>query len=66
MGYILNTRRKHVSGLKQKDKNDRNLGYIFYYVKKLMNNLVPRASVVEPEVEKPEINFANILIDLVM
>ena len=29
MGYILNARKKHVSGLKQTDKNDRNLGYIF-------------------------------------
>ena len=66
MGYILNTRKKHLSGLKQTDKNDCNLGCIFYYVKKVMNNLVPRASVVEPEVERPEISFANIMIDLVM
>ena len=41
-------------GLKQTAKNDRNLGYNFYYVKKVINNLVPRASMVRPEVEGPD------------
>ena len=44
----------YVRGLKQTARNDRNLGFIFYYVKKVMNNLVPRASVVKPEVEGPD------------
>ena len=44
----------HVSVLKRTAKNDLNLGYVFYYVKKVIDNLVPRASVVEAKLEGPD------------
>ena len=55
MGYIFDKYLTvHVRGLKRTAKNDRNLGYIFYCVKKVINNLVPRASVVKAEVGGPD------------
>ena len=44
----------HVRGLKRTAKNDHKLGYIFYCVKKVINNLVLRASVVKLEVGGPD------------
>ena len=52
--YLKTNLTVHVKGLKQTAKNDRSLGYIFPYVKKVMSNFVPRASVVESEVEIPD------------
>ena len=44
----------HIKGLKRTAKNDRNLDYIFYCMKKVISKFVPRASVVKPEVGEPD------------